>query len=348
MLDRHSRSHDHDLIKVFALFLQVVSGLILQLFILSDQLKRNVAEANTIIFATVGVIIIIANAADLLHDFCSNKRPLHENKEVWLVTTSKILVFLGVLAYYTGKNLPKILSEFSLELGCDPTCEERVLIAGVFFLFVSLSTFTFIPSIFRKINKVVNPEYSDDYIRENGHRGYTVQYLVLRMTALVLNFDTIYTGVWVYAFVDVKDCNTDDIIGSSASIIAGWITWSLYALAYVYYLTNFGSILKHVKYCKILEIKYRILNGFYYGFLILFFVTFFPIHILASNTEPLSCGCSNLNKTLIVFTCGERVEVLKIRIALFFHQVTILTALGVIGAVKYSLKEIDNTVTIEN
>ena len=230
MLDRHGKSHDHDFVKVFTLFTQVLGDFILNLVILTDPNRDDLAITSVVIFAVVSATVIFVNSLDLARDVYINKY----NKEKWLLTTSKTLVILCVLCYIIGDNLPDILTEYSVELDCDTQCQEHALISGVFFLFISLATFNFIPSIFRKINGIINENYNHHYIREDKYKDYQLQYFIMRMIALILDFDTIYTGVWVYAFVDVQNCDTDDIIGSTATIFAGWVTWTIYAVVYAY------------------------------------------------------------------------------------------------------------------
>lgn len=311
--------------------------------LLTDPNRQQIADANVVVFIVITLIIVIVNTLDVTRDLCTNGRPVHKNKEQWLVTASKVLTVVGVTSYYIGDNLPSLLDEFSVELNCDARCVEQGLIAGVYFIFVALSTFTFLPEVFRMIHEVLDKDYDAHYIRRDPYKEYHLQYFIIRMLALLLDFDAIYTGIWVYGFVDIENCDANDIVGSTICIATGWITWSAYAIVYAHFLSNVRSLLNDIPSCKPLKAKYRVLNGFFYATVIVFFTTFFPIHILADNGEPLSCGCVDIgNTSLTAFTCEERPGVLEARIAFLFYQVTILLALGGLGAVKYSLKETKN------
>lgn len=325
---------------MFTLFVQILGDFVVTMVALADPNRNEIAMATSAVFGIITTTIAVVNIMDVARDLRFNKRPLHQNKEEWLITASKIFTTFGVISYYIGDNLPEILSEFTTELNCDALCAERGLIAGVYFLFLSLTTFSFLPEIFRKINKIINEEYTVHHMKQDEFKEYQLQYFVLRMLALILDFDTVYTGVWVYAFVDVENCDVDDIIGSSICIATGWITWSIYALAVAYYLSNVREIIRNIPSCKMLETEYRVLNGFFYAVLILFFTTFFPVHILADNVEPISCGCVDSgNTSLTAFTCEERPGVLATRVTFFSYQLIILGAMGALGAAKYSLKQ---------
>lgn len=165
------------------------------------------------------------------------------------------------------------------------------------------------------------------------------------MLGLLLDFDAIYTGIWVYAFTDVETCDTDEIIGSSLCIAAGWITWTLHGIAYIFYLTNVSALVASIIFsCNRTQeeapLKKRMVNWIFYGFLIVFFFTFFPTHILSDNEEPLSCGCANSltsNLTSSTFTCEDRPGVVETRLALDFYQLMISGALAFAGLARYSI-----------
>ena len=308
---------------------------------LTDRNRDDLAMSKSIVLALTAVIIATVNFIDVGRGMCGVTRG---NKEGWLIISSQIFVVLGAVSYYIGDNLPELLSEFPEELNCDEQCQERGLIAGIYFLFVALTAFTFLPEIFRKANKVVNEEYDEHkYMTSEPFKRYHVQYFVIRMLALTLDFDAVYTGVWVYAFVDVENCDTNDIVGSSFCIATGWVTWSVYAFTFGYYLTNVRIIIKNIRYCKLLETEYKVLNGFFYAAFILFFFTFFPVHILSDNEEPLSCGCaSSENASMTVFACEERPGVMETRVTFFTYQLVLLGALAILGGVKGHLKETKN------
>lgn len=65
------------------------------------------------------------------------------------------------------------------------------------------------------------------------------------MLALIMDLDSFYTALWVFAFVDVENCDIKEIPGSSACLVAGWITWSIYGFTYAYYLTNLRPISRY-------------------------------------------------------------------------------------------------------
>lgn len=165
-LYRHSYNHNHDFVKVLTLYLQIFGNFVFNLVVVADSNREEVAQASIIIFTITSVSILVVNAVLVFYDSLTNQRPISENKQPWLITTSKTLIVLGAFCYYIGDNLPTILREFAFELDCGPGCVNRGQIAGVFFLFVSLTTFTFIPNIFRKLNRSINHEYDTFYILE--------------------------------------------------------------------------------------------------------------------------------------------------------------------------------------
>ena len=308
---------------------------------LTDRDREEFALIKSIILALSALIITAVNITDVYRGINRNRRG---NIDGWLVSISQAFVVLGVISYYIGDTLPELLTEFSEELDCDEQCQENGLIAGVYFLFTALTTFTFLPEIFKKANKVINEEYDEhQHMTSEPFKKYHVQYFVIRMLALVLDFDAVYTGVWVYAFVDVENCDTNDIIGSSFCVATGWVVWSVYAFAFGNYLTDIRTKIKNIRYCKLLETEYKVVTGFFYAALILFFFTFFPVHILADNEEPLSCGCaSSENASMTVFTCEERLGVKETRVIFFSYQLVLLTTLAILGGVKDRLKETKN------
>lgn len=334
---RHSYTHDHDIIKASTLSLQVLGNFVILLVILTEPSRHQAALASVIIFAVIAITIVAANSIDAIIDLFPDKQSPH-NSVSWLLILSKILTVIGVTCYYIGNSLPGILSEFSSELNCDTGCVESAQIAGVYFLFVALITFIFLPEIFRKANKVLDDTYNVHSIRKDLYKEYHIQYLVFRMLALVLDFDTVYTGVWEFAFDNSADCDVDDIVGSSACVLTGWFIWSIYTLTYVYYLTSIKTMLQNIKSCKYEGNEQCCLNGLYYATLILFFATFFPVYILADNVEPLSCGCDIGNTSLTLRSCEARSGVLETRIAFYFYEMVILILLGVFGTVKYYQK----------
>lgn len=244
---------------------------------------------------------------------------------------------MGATFYYIGDNLPQILSDYSTELNCDEACVRRGFIAGVYFLFIALTTFNFLPTIFRRVSKTLQEDYeAERYL----YARFQFRFFVLRMLALLLDFDAIYTACWVYAFIDVENCGVDEIVGSSITILTGWITWSIYAIAYAFYLPNVASTLKQVLCCKLPEKKHRVLNGIYYATMILLLVTIFPLHILGDNTEPIECGCTTFNNaTIRTFTCQQRRSVNSTRLAIFFYQLVLIGLLGSLGTAKFSLEK---------
>lgn len=319
--------------------MQVLGDFVVSLVVLTEPDRQQAALASIIVFAITTTTILTVNSIDFFIDLLPSKQSPH-NKVSWLLVLSKILTVIGVTCYYIGNNLPGILSGFSSELGCDAECIESGQIASVYFLFVALTTFIFLPEIFRKANKVLDDTYSVHHIRKDLYTEYHVQYLVFRMLALVLDFDTIYTGVWEFAFDNSEDCDADDIIGSSACVLTGWVTWSVYTITYVYYLTSIKTMLQKInnkgpeRCC---------LNALYFTTLILFFTTFFPVYILADNVEPLSCGCGDVggNTSSTLRSCEARSGVLETRIAFYFYEMMILIMLGIFGTVKYyQLREV--------
>jgi hypothetical protein len=339
LIRRHGATHNHDTVKVLTLAFQVLGDFIIAMVSLTDQNPDDLVLAKLVVFSLIASTILVVTLLDVSRSICTNKRPIHENKEEWLVTASQLLIILGVVSYYIGDNLPGIIDEFPEELNCDPQCEENVLIVGVFFLFLALTTFTFLPDLFRKINKIINEDYDIDHLCQEKFKTFQVQFFVLHMIGLILDFDAVYTAVWVYAFVDVENCDTNNIIGSSFCIATGWITWTIYALVFGYYLTHIRRIIKHFTSCK-METEHWVINGLFFGTLLLFFTTFFPVHILADNVEPLSCGCENpTNTSATVLQCVERAGVRETRVVFLAYQLLMFIALGVLGMIRNSFQQ---------
>lgn len=97
---RHGHTHDHDLIKVFALVMQILGNFVLMLILLSSPTRQGAALATIVLFSIVVCTILIANTANIIHDLVTNKRLFHKNKEAWLVTISKTLTAIGVVSFY--------------------------------------------------------------------------------------------------------------------------------------------------------------------------------------------------------------------------------------------------------
>ena len=347
LLQRHSRSHEHDMVKAFALFVKILGGLLRHLIAVSGVSRGTLAIATFSIFGASNFILLFVYFTYLMRDIFINinGRSLRKNEEEWLLTISKVLIVLGALCYHTGDNLPGYLADFSNEIHCDATCVQRGQIAGVVLLFVALVTFKFIPQLFRKVNTLIDENYDEDFILGEAYETYRMQWLAIRMAALTLDFDAVYTATWIYTFVNTENCGFNDILGSTACILTGWFAWTIYAITYINYITNIASIVEHFKAYKQLHVRYRIVNVLYYTTMVLFLATLFPIHVLANNEEPLSCGCAGAtaNNSLTVFTCRDRPGVLETRLALLLYQVMVLTALGCLGVVKYSLQGTEYT-----
>lgn len=340
LLHRHSRNHEHDTVKAFSLFVIILGDLLKHMVAISGVSRDRLATASLGIFGVTTFIQVSVYSVYLLRDLLSNDRPLRENREEWLLTASKVPIIIGVLCYNTGNKLPGYLMDFSNELHCNERCVRRGQIAGVVLLIIALITFKFIPEIFRKINTEINENFDMHFIRGEEFEEYRMQWFMLRMTALMLDFDTVYTSVWIYTFVDFENCDLDDIIGSSACILTGWFTWTAYAITYTCYLTDPASIVQHFKAYKLLHTRYRVVNMLYYTAAVLFLTTFFPVHVLADNVEPLSCGCAaaTSNNSMTIFTCNDRLGVLETRLGFLLYQVMVLAALGCLGVIKYSLQ----------
>lgn len=326
--------------KVFTLVLQLLGDFSIELIVFTHSNKKEVAVAYVIIIVIITLLITGANAAVVLDNvLCTNKRPVKDNKGQWLITVSETFIILGALFYYLGKHIPTLLDTYGEELNCDALCAKRGVIGGVCLLFIALSAFTFLPELFRKIHKGLDSSYDSHSIANTSYRDSHLQYLVLHMLALMVDFDALYAGVWSQAFSDYATCDVDDIIGSLTCVIVGWITWSVYTIVYAYCLSNIGRIVKNIKNCKLLDIKYRCLNTLYYTTLILFFLSFFVVHILAGNVEPLSCGCASLpNGTTSTSECVEISGVHETRVAFFSYQIVLLAAMGGLGAFRYTSK----------
>lgn len=320
------------------MFLLVLGNFTKTLLPFTGLSKDKLAVGTLSIFSASTFILLAAYCAYLLRDLITNNRPLRENKEEWLLTASKGLTIVGVLCYQVGNYLPTHLQDFSKELNCNDKCVRRGLLSGVGLLLASLTIFTFIPGIFRKVNKVINEDFNEHFIQEEEFKDYRMQWLTVRMMAVTLDFDAVYTAVWIYTFVDYENCDIDDIIGSTACIMTGWFTWTVYAATYVCYLSNLRQTLDHLKAYRLVHVRYCMVNMLYYAALVLFLTGFFPIHIVAGNVEPLSCGCSTGNNdSLTIFTCEERQGVRETRLVLLFYQVIVVTALWALGIVKQNM-----------
>lgn len=341
LLQRHSRSHEHDIVKALALFVKVLEGLLRHLIAISGVSRGKLAIATFSIFGAASVLLLLVYMAYLVRDIFLNGCSPRKNKEEWLLAGSKVLIVFGALSYHTGDNLPGYLADFSHEIHCDTLCVRRGLVVGAVLVFISLTLFRFIPQLFRKINTLIDENYDENFICGGTYEAYRTQWFVIRMAVLTLDFDATYTTIWSYTFVYFENCGLDDIIGSTACILTGWFIWTAYAVTYTYYLTDMASIVQHFRAYKQLHVQYLIINVLYYTTLVLYLTTFFPIHILADNEEPLSCGCAGAtaNNSLTVFTCRDRPGVLETRLALLLYQVMVLAAMGCLGVVKDCLQE---------
>lgn len=247
------------------------------------------------------------------------------------------------MSYYIGDNLPSFLmTYFESNCDADSDCIKNGAVAGTFFLYLALTTFTFIPKIFSKLNENVNPSYSPSYIKEKQHEPVQVQWLTIRLLALVLNFDSIYSALWNQAIVTVGRCTSGIIIGSAVSILIGWITWSIYAVCYSYNLDRIKQIVMKFKNShKNLLGKHYVLEMMFYCTILL---TYFPIHIMADNNLPLSCSCLNTTDTTSSAAnnntvCDEPHDVVLTRVVLLSYETVLLTALTILALIKFNLKE---------
>jgi hypothetical protein len=343
LLHRHSRNHDHDIIRAIAVIVKIMGGLLKNLVAISGVSRKKLSLASISILGIDSFILVVVYFTYMIRDLIRNILTVRGNREEWLLSSSRFLIILGVLSYHTGDTLPVILQDFSKELHCDKTCVKRGLILGACLMFTALTMFQFIPSIFQKINEQINIDFNIHFIRNEEYREHRMQWFVLRMIALLLDFDVVYTTLWVYTFIDTENCDFNNIIGSSVCILTGWLTYTAYSATHIAYITDTSSIIEHLKSLKLLHVKYQIINVLYYTTLILFLSITFPLHILAGNVEPLSCGCAaaaaTRNNSATLFACEERLGVVETRLALFLYQFLVLMALGCTGTVKYYLQD---------
>ena len=281
------------------------------------QAKASLIISGVILMAHI-IIYITYVILDVL---INNKRPVRKNKEEWLLTISRLLTIIGVLCYYIGSNISKYLRYFSAKNSCNAQCVERGSISGSYLIFASLSTFVFIPAIFRKVNATLNEDFNEDFIRGEGECENRVQWLAFRTMGLILDFDVIYTGLWQYTFSALADCDTSKVIGSTVTIFAGWVMWTGYGFIYIRAIFTPKPTATRRNPSTTLGLGYRVLNWSYHAVLFLFFVTFFPVHILADNKEPLSCA-----------------DTLPSRLVLFAYQVLLLVAMGGLWGARYNLR----------
>ena len=281
------------------------------------------------VFGISAIIIAIASALIVAVDICTSEKPVHKNRRLFLFSLSKIFTGLGAISYYIGNNLRNVIEEYGEELNCGGIeCMENVNISSVYLLFNALTTFVFLPTIFRKITRAFDKTYD---VHQIENEETSVQYFVFHMVALMLDFEAVYTGIWDYAFTDIQNCDTNEIIGSTACIVTGWAVWTVYAITYANFSNIKIGILNSMK-CKHYKSQLCLLDGLYYATLVLFFTTFFPTHILADNVEPLSCGCADsVNSSSTLLACEERTGVLEVRIAFHFYGLMMLILQGVFG-----------------
>ena len=389
---RHSKDHSHDTNKAFTVYIGIVSHLFTNItFLAGGQISQaitGILSSSTLILGLVngghvvhGIVGNLKKTRSLSKektkakkikmkalskdDAASNDNDDNnsvdevklrdmtmENRESWLVTGSQFLTTVGSLSYFVGDNLPSFLQNYLPD--CEMDCENKGVIAGTFFLFLALTTFTFIPEVFSKLNGAINKNFNSNFIQEKRYEPEQVQWLVMRLLALSLNFDTIYSALWIHAVVTVMDCNTDVIIGSGASVLVGWITWSVYAGCYSSYLARVkDTVFKFKKAHKNLHPGYLALEIVYYTTLVLFLVTYLPVHLVADNSVPLSCSCTgdfndtfNATDSIIMngnvtdegeLVCMEPYEVVLTRVVLLSYETVLVTALGILALVKYNI-----------
>ena len=264
---------------------------------------------------------------------------VQEMTQSWLSTVSKVFISLGSISYYIGNNLPEFLLQNSAVLGCDDECIRRGMVAGTFFIFVALTTFTFIPTIFEKLNKMPQFKTTEKKIahKMKKYKPAEVQWLSLRMIALTLQIDTIYSALWTNTIGSINGCGHAVVIGSAATIALGWITWGVYAILYMDYLEQVRETAKkfHLNFKKAGH-KHRITNILFFVTVLLFLVTFFPVHIISINQVPLSCGCHG-NLTVTNGTLGGCVDeggVVITRVVLLSYQAVLLTVMAILAPLR--------------
>lgn len=354
--DRHSRDHNHDLNKVLTLFLNLLGKLLKDIISLTTH-RDTLADLTSTIFAGALLFVLGGHTADLTLNVGRNvgrgrgggapsEGEGPGRGESWLVTVSKVLTIVGTLCYYLGNNLPGVLQRSeAAKVECGPECVRRGVAVAKFFLFLSLTTFIFVPSLFRKINSLFNTQYHKLSVAREENRPVQMQWFLVHLTALVLQFDVVYTGIWSYAVGDRETCNIDDVVASVCGLIVGWFTWSFYAFSYSCYLRQVSSTLLGVAASRRLPTRYCLLNVSFNVTAILFLATFFPTYMLVDNELPLGCACDTYNHTLVIVSEAGRGAhsgcegVLVARLVLSLYQVTLLCTLAVLTTVKFSLKK---------
>lgn len=356
-LDNHSKDHDHDITKAYTLFVNTLSNLLTNILLLSGSKMAGKGTIGILVITAVSILGI--NGSDVIRilqkSFTSIKfkgKDEHarllakkKSKQSWLTAASKALITLGSVSYYIGNNLPNFLQRQSSRLNCDADCINRGMITGTFFTFVALTTFTFIPEIFNKLSKLADMDFKPDFIKEKMFEPEQMQWLVIRLMSLILQFDTLYASLWTQAIRSVNGCGTSVIIGSTACILFGWITWTIYAILYLKYLNQVKNIIANFKiHHESLQFKYYAVELLFYGTVVLFLFTFFPVHMTSINSVPLACGCSNGTSGHNTMThnttggCAEDQGVLVVRVALLSYQSILLLLLTVIAVVKFNVK----------
>lgn len=74
MVTIHSHTHDHDIIKVVTVLLQLLGNFVVTLVALATPNRRYHSRTEVSIFAINTLLLLAVNAADVLTDLCTNKK----------------------------------------------------------------------------------------------------------------------------------------------------------------------------------------------------------------------------------------------------------------------------------
>jgi len=254
-----------------------------------DSAVTSEAIASIVIFSIMGVVYVAIAAASFVCLLrCKNSTLQKICKEN---AARSFFTAFGGIFYYIGDNLPPLVEEYAVDLGC-PECVERAQVAGLVMLAIAITTYLPIA-----INAVL-PHSKDK--KEVNTPAFIAVFLLL---AKITDLDLVYT---VIERIIPRTCDEAIVGGTWAHYIFYIVVYIGVTLCAVFCLCRCeeSKSRRRIRMCTVIDA--------------LLVCTFMALYILADNRLPLGCTGSVRDNRLV--RDGLKVALLSISLIIAIYS----------------------------
>ncbi|XP_064400105.1 uncharacterized protein LOC135346419 [Halichondria panicea] len=209
---------------------------------------------------------------------------------------TSLLEIMGVLFFFYGNNITSIINNWRIELGCDSQCVLDNQIAAAFSLGMSLIIFQIVPSVLKKLLKLLKRK--QQHVKKTRSPDW---YTALDLITMFIKINTIYSAI-VGMTQSTDFCSSTEVAASSVFLsICVLLGFASELIDYFYALdTNLKSNKEYID---------KSFNQLVTIGMILIVTICLPFYLLADNFQPLDCAfsCDTIvaNATISTTTCNQ-------------------------------------------